>query len=259
MEEIPKKDERCLRQLSAIAIGSNPSDEHLTSSKPMTDAQIKPYDSVLELFLQAQLFPKRIRFRRQNRNRRKVTESLLLVLKERYDEATRANVPTYIGVYNVGLFVVLLEQDISAYSESIFFARSEWHRQFYARGLAVLLYEGAEDLPQLLGKKYREWIADLELNSQWVTALNNIGAKLSRFRRSHSDFLSDVRNLVGAHKDHNTSAQLDVFANLKAVDVYRLGAEFSEPLRNLIEFYIRLLTYMHNPAIMMRQVAKAMP
>lgn len=122
-----------------------------------------------------------------------------------------------------------------------------------------LLYEGAEDLPQLLAKKYREWLADLELDSQWVTALNDIGAKLSRFRKSHSDFLSNVRNLVGAHKDHNASAQLDVLVNLKAADVYRLGAEFTEPLRDLVDFYIRLLTYMHNPAVMLRQVAKSMP
>ena len=211
----------------------------------------------MEWLLQTLMFPKRIRFRWRNRNRRKITESLLQTLKQRCDEATRGNVPTYIGIYNVGLFIVLLEQDISAYSESIFFARSGWHRQFFARGLAVLLYEGAEDLPQLLGKKYREWLVDLELDSQWITALNDIGTKLSWFRKSHGDFLSNVRNLVGAHKDHNTSAQLDVLANLEAMDVYRLGAEFSEPLRNLVDFYIRLLTYMHNPAVMLRQVAKA--
>jgi hypothetical protein len=38
----------------------------------------------------------------------------------RYEEATRAELPAYKGVYNVGLFIALLEQDISAFNESIF-------------------------------------------------------------------------------------------------------------------------------------------
>ncbi|MBI5675705.1 MAG: hypothetical protein HZC48_07790 [Nitrospirae bacterium] len=210
----------------------------------------------MEWLLQLLLIPKRMRFRWRNRNRRKVTEGLIVVLKQRCDEATRANVPAYLGVYNVGLFIALLEQDISAYSESIFFAKSEWKRQFFARGLAVLLHEGAEDVSQLLGKQYRNWLNVLELDDNWITALNEINAKLSQFQKNNSRFLKKVRNYVGAHRDHNASTQLDILSDLKAIEVYRLGAEFSEPLRNLVTFYTQLLTYMHNPAVMLHQASK---
>jgi len=210
----------------------------------------------MEWLIQILLLPKRLRFRWQNRNRRKVTESLIKTLKARCDEASRANVPAYIGVYNAGLFVVLLEQDVSAYSEAIFFARSEWHRQFFARGLAVLLHEGATDLPELLGKQYRQWLADLELGPEWIGKLNEIGSQLNGFRKSHAEFLKKVRNYVGAHRDHNASIQLDVMGGFKAIDVYAIGAEFSEPLRHLADFYMQLLTYIHNPVVMLHHVAK---
>lgn len=213
----------------------------------------------MEWLLQLLLIPNRIRFRWRNRKRRKITENLIVTLKKRCDEAIHANIPAYVGIYNAGIFVALLEQDISAYSENIFFAKSEWNRQFFARGLAVLLHEGAEDLPQLLGKQYREWLDVLELDERWIKVLNEIGSKLSRFRKSHTPFLKEIRNYVSAHRDHDASAQLDILSDLKAIEVYRLGAEFSEPLRDLVAFYIQLLTYMNNPAVMLRQVAKATP
>jgi hypothetical protein len=217
-----------------------------------SNKSLKPIEWLLQLLL----IPKRLRFRWRNRNRRKVTEDLIVTLKQRCDEATLANVPAYVGVYNVGLFIVLLEQDISAYNESIFFAKSEWKRQFFARGLAVLLYEGVEDVLQLFGKQYRDWLNILELNERWIRALNEASSKLSQFRKKHSHFLSKVRNYVGAHRDHNASTQLDILSDLKAIEVYCLGAEFSEPLRELCTFYTNLLTYMHNPAVMLHQVAK---
>jgi hypothetical protein len=51
---------------------------------------------------------------------------------------------------------------------------------------------------------------------------------------------------------------LEIMGNFRTVDVYKLGAEFSSPLRSLGDFYVRLLTYMPNPALMLHRVAKAM-
>jgi hypothetical protein len=212
----------------------------------------------MEWFLQLLMIPNRLRFRWANRKRRKVTEDLIATLKKRHDEAVRANVPNYVGIYNAGIFLVLLEQDISAYNESIFFAKSEWNRQFFARGLAVLLHEGAEDLTQLLSKQYRGWLEDLELDDEWIIVFNKIHSKLSGFQKKHTPFLNKIRNFVSAHREHDASVQLEILSDLKAIDVYRLGAVFSEPLRELVAFYTQLLTYMNNPAVTLRQVAKVM-
>jgi len=210
----------------------------------------------MELLFQLVMLPKRLAFRWKNRARLEQSDQLTNTLRSRCEEATRANSPAYRGLYNVGLFVVLLERDISAYSESIFFARSEWHRQFHARGLAVLLYEAAEDLPQLLGKEYRQWLKDLGVGDAWFEALNITGKKISLFRKAHGDFLHDVRNYVGAHRDHDSITQLETMDRFKAIEVYRLAGELSEPVRDMVSFYARLLQYMHNPVVMIRHVAK---
>jgi hypothetical protein len=203
------------------------------------------------------MVPKRARFRWRNRKRREITEFLINTLQKRCDEARRAGVQSYLTIYNVGLFIALFEQDLSAYSEGIFFARSEWHRQFFARGMAVLLHEGATDFPEMLGKAYRKCILDLDLESHWIDKLNKIGSQLSLFRKSHVEFLSEVRNYVGAHRDHNALTQIEVLAKFTAFDVYKLGADFSQPLRDLTHFYIGLLTRLHQPSVMLRSVLKA--
>ncbi len=212
----------------------------------------------MEPLLQLFLIPGRLRFRWRNRKRQRVTENLKQTLRARCEEATRASSKTYRGLYNVGLFVALLEQDISAFSECIYFARSDWHRQFHARNLAVLLFEGAEDLPELLGKEYRAWLKEISADTL-VDHLNQIHSKFSSFQRKHGPFLKEVRTYVGAHRDHDSLVQLELMSRFTALDVYRLGAEFSVPLRELINFYMKLLAHMHDPLVMLQAAARTLP
>lgn len=163
-----------------------------------------------EALLQLYLIPARLRYRWKNRNRLLASESLKGTLRSCYESATRAKLASHQGIYNVGLFIALLEQDISAFSESILFARTAWHRQFHGRNLAVLLYEASEDLPALLGRDYRAWLANLTRDASWIDSLNKIGRKLSIFRKSHTSFLEEIRNHIGAHREHNAILQLQI-------------------------------------------------
>lgn len=200
--------------------------------------------------------PSRIRHRWKNRRRLVVSASLQRTLKANCDKAKAHNLPTYVGIYNVGLFIAVAEQDVSTYSEAIVFARSEWHRKFHARGLAVLLLELSEDLPELLGKKYRNWLSELELGSEWTERLNNIGRQLSSFRKEHTPFLRRVRNYIGAHRDHDASTQLELIDSLDVLEVFRLGALLSVPLRGLMDFYTDLLAHMGRPSVILGQFGR---
>jgi hypothetical protein len=210
----------------------------------------------MEALVQLLLIPKRWRFRRNLAKSNPASEELITQLRARCGEASRAGSETYLGIYNAGLFIALLNRDIATYNESIFFARSAWHRQFHARNLAVLLYEATEDLPQLLGKSFRSWLGDLELDQTWLDSLGKITGQIAQFKRSHSTFLGDVRNYVGAHREHDSLSQLSVLDGLDPLVVYGLAADLSAPLNQLASYYTKLLTHMHNPAVMLKQACK---
>jgi len=210
----------------------------------------------MNLLLRLFLIPGRIRHRWKNRNRLAVTAGLIATLKKQCEDAQKNGFENHAVAYNAALFMVLVEQDLSAYSAALYYANSKWHQQFAARGMAVLLYEAAEDIPAVLGKKYRQTLRDLGLGDSWLQALNKSTAGFNAFKNEHADFLKKVRNYVGAHKEKNALAQLAVLESLDYMEVYRLGAKFSDPLRSLVDFQTVLLNYLKNPYVLIKEAAK---
>jgi len=211
----------------------------------------------MNLLLRLLLIPGRIKHCWENRNRLRITADIVSSLKKQCEEAVTHGLKNHAVIYNAGLFVVLLEQDLSAYSTALYYANSKYHQQFAARGMAVLLYEGAEDIPTVFGKNYREALRDLQLADSWLQALNASIAGFNKFKQEHTTFLKDIRNYVGAHREQNSLAQLKVLENLDHMAVYRLGATFSEPLRSLVNFQIALLRYVKHPTVLLSEAVKA--
>ena len=211
----------------------------------------------MNLLLRLFLIPGRIRHRWKNRNRLAVTAGLITTLKKQCEDAQKHGFKNHALAYNAALFMVLVEQDLSAYSAALYYANSKWHQQFAARGMAVLLYEAAEDITAVLGKDYRQALRDLGLGDSWQQALNRSTAGFSAFKNEHASFLKTVRNYAGAHKDKNALAQLAVLETLDHMEVYRLGAKFSDPLRSLVDFQMALLNYLKNPFVLLKEAANA--
>src|SRR5437868_927418 len=115
----------------------------------------------MNLLLRIFLIPGRIKHQWKNRNRLTVTTGLIATLKKNCEDAQNHGFKSYAVAYNAALFMVLVEQDLSAYSAALYYANSKWHQQFAARGMAVLLYEMVEDIPEVLGKDYRQSLRDL--------------------------------------------------------------------------------------------------
>lgn len=211
----------------------------------------------MNLCLRLFLIRGRLKHRWKNRNRLAVTAGLIAALKKQCGDTQKHGLKNHAVAYNAALFMVLIEQDLSAYSAALYYANSKWHQQFAARGMAVLLYEVAEDIPAVLGKDYRQALRDLGLGNSWLQALNKSTASFNKFKDEHATFLKTVRNYVGAHKEKNALAQLAVLEKLDHMEVYRLGAQFSESLRSLVDFQMALLNYLKNPMVLLKEAAKA--
>ena len=211
----------------------------------------------MNLLLRLLLVPGRFRHRWKNRNRLAVTTSLITTLKKQCADAQKHEFKNHAVAYNAALFVALVEQDLSAYSSALYFANTKWHQQFAARGMAVLLYETSKDIPEILGKEYRQALRDLGLGDSWLQALNKGVTGFNAFKTEHASFLNTVRTYVGAHKEKDALAQLAVLESLDHMEIYRLGAKFSASLNSLVEFQMALLTYLKNPMVMLKEASKA--
>lgn len=211
----------------------------------------------MNLLLRLLLVPGRFKHRWKNRNRLAVTTGLITTLKKQCEDAREHGFKNHAVAYNAALFMVLVEQDLSAYGSALYFANTKWHQQFAARGMAVLLYETSKDIPEILGKEYRQALRDLGLGDSWLQALNRGVTGFNTFKIEHSSFLNTVRTYVGAHKEKDALAQLAVLEALDHMEIFRLGVKFSASLNSLVEFQMALLTYLKNPMVMLKEAGKA--
>jgi hypothetical protein len=143
-------------------------------------------------------------------------------------------------VFNVGLYLLLLDQDLADFTDDMVSAIGDRRRRFVAKHEAVLLYEAAEDLPQLLGREFRDAVKALGASADHQERLKEASAGLNRFWREHREFLGDIRKALAAHREHDALLYVEKLSSLKPLEVMRLAAEFSSHLERLIAVLIDL-------------------
>jgi hypothetical protein len=180
------------------------------------------------------LLPVRWRVFRHDRRRRPVFEGAVRTIQHTHAQAATLGLTNLTRLYNVALFILLLDADLSQLSSDMVNASTDRRRKFVARQMAVLLYEVAKDLPELLGKDFRAGLVDLNLGGDTVSSLDQIRKRLGQFKDQHSVQLNQIRSLVGAHREHDAIAQLQLLETLKPLEIFALAAEFSGSLRELV-------------------------
>jgi hypothetical protein len=143
-------------------------------------------------------------------------------------------------VFNVGLYLLLLDQDLADFTDDMLSAVGDRKRRFVAKYEAMLLYEAAEDLPQLLGRDFRASVDSLGAMDQHRQRVNEASAGPNQFWRDRREFLGKIRKALAAHREHDSLLYLEKVDSLKPLDVMTCAVEFSAHLDRLIEVLIEL-------------------
>ena len=154
--------------------------------------------------------------------------------------ATQLNAASIRTVFNVGLFIVLLDDDIAYFAEDMVTAIGDRRRRFVAKQEAVLIYEAAEDLRQLLGRDFRDAVKSLGATEEQMSRLKSLSSDLHRFWDDRREFLGTVRNALAAHRDHDTLAYVASLEALEPLDVMRAAADLSQLLQRLTKIVTEL-------------------
>ena len=162
------------------------------------------------------------------------------VTRRIYDKAGNLGLENYRRIYNVSLYVLLLNYDLFSLSSDMVNAKDLRGRKFVARQMAVLLYEAVDDLPVLLGGDFRDALNAIGVEPRVFSELNAITKQLAQFRRDHASDLNEIRNLAGAHRDHNAGAQLVLLDTIDPLHVYKLWFGLSGSIDLLFVWLLKL-------------------
>ena len=200
------------------------------------------------------LLPVRVGHRRRARAKNKARIEALETVRHTLQGAARLKAGSATTVFNVGMYLLLLDQDIAFFTDDLVCAIGDRRRAFLAKNEAILLYEAAEDLPQLLGREFREAVTALGATAKQFAGLNSVSSDLNQFWQRHREFLGNIRNALAAHRDHDTLRYLDALEALKPLDVMARAAELSQLLGRLIRVITELTALTAGPATIIRDM-----
>jgi len=200
------------------------------------------------------LLPVRMRHWRRARARHKVRIAALATVRHTLQSAAGLKARNTTTVFNVGMYLLLLDQDIAYFTDDLVCAIGDHRRAFLAKHEAVLLYEAAEDLPQLLGREFRDAVKGLGASTDQLVRLNGVSSDLNQFWQTHREFLGTIRNALAAHRDHDALRYAEALERLKPLEVMTRAADLSQLLERLVEVITELASLTVEPAAILRDM-----
>lgn len=137
------------------------------------------------------------------------------------------------SIWNIAGFITLVSIDIKTIQLGIYFAENEWHKRFYARQACVIIYESCNDILELLGKEFKKDSSHLKNINDIETSLIKIRKDLNVFKKSHSNYLQNVRNHTMAHKDKDVLKQLNIIKDINWSNTIEIIVSFEENINSL--------------------------
>jgi hypothetical protein len=152
------------------------------------------------------------------------------------------------------MYVRLLDEDIAHFTDDLVCAIGDRRRAFLAKHEAILLYEAAEDLPQLLGREFRVAVKALGASAEQTARLNSVSSDLNQFWQRDRDFLRSIRNALAAHRDHDALRYAQALETVKPLDVMARAAELSQLLERLVVLIGELASLTVGPDAIVRDI-----
>lgn len=195
-------------------------------------------------FLKVYFHLRTIRIRKNEIDRIKSIEEAIAITTEEYERALSNGETEKMKIFNVSLFTLTIEYDISSLKFLIAFQMDQWNKQLLCRQLAVILYESTEDLLELLGKDLRLLINKLPASDELSKELKKRTKEINKFKTANMLFLQEIRNYCGAHRDKEAYKQLMIINNINSDNLLGLLVDFMQPVSKLTPFYSKVMRAM---------------
>jgi hypothetical protein len=203
------------------------------------------------------LFRNRVRSRADARRRNKIRKEALISVRHTLQQATNMNAHNIQTIFNVALYLLQLDQDLAYFTTDMVCAIGDRRRAFVAKHEALLLYEAAKDIPELLGKKFRDAITALSVPADQVEVINAVSSDLNRFWRTHREFLGTIRNVLTAHREHDALAYAQALDSIGPLEVMHRAAELSQLLEILVCQLIGIGRLTSSPGTILRDIVRS--
>lgn len=200
-----------------------------------------------ELLAKSIMLWKTRKMRKRDRLRLPALTRLIKTVQQRHAESRVRGLKHYERIYNVALFVLVIDQDIAVLTRYLALGCRTWGKRFAARQLAIILHEVPSDLAELLGGDFRKILMTFPLWNGAIDELNDITKLLHKFEKEKGSLLKEIRHFVGAHRDHDAAKKLAIIETIDPLAIYRMASDLYDCINPLVTFLVKVTGLMALP------------
>ena len=139
-------------------------------------------------------------------------------------DSTKAAAESQRDLNNLFQYVVLWQTDYACLMIDMFSKRTGWEQRLIARHLMLVIFEGLDDLRQMLNKPFRDLLVVNGLRHH-LDELWRLRKTLVNIGKKHEVSLRDIRNTITAHRDKDAQQQWNLLNTLDPLTTLNLAEE----------------------------------
>ena len=170
----------------------------------------------------------RLRMRRASRRKLSAALTALDQVSTAATKVAKHGTAEALHLYEVSKFFIVYVADLTVLTRDMACHPDWWASRLYARLLAMTMLEFVEDVPQVLGKRFRESlkaVAPADVHSKRVSGITK---QLSDFRKKHETLLRQIRRISAAHRDHDANLLLSVIEEININSLVKMATELQD-------------------------------
>lgn len=139
-------------------------------------------------------------------------------------------------IWNIIIYINIASHDLSVLVSQLHLERDVWARKQIGRHLVLALYETAEDMTQLLGRRIKNSLNSLNLLSIFEEDLRTVRRPLNEFWTENQEKFKEIRIVSAAHRDLDGLTLINTIEAINLMDIAELSLKFGRILNNIAEF-----------------------
>ncbi|MCE5328760.1 hypothetical protein LLG07_00240 [bacterium] len=152
-------------------------------------------------------------------------------------------------LWNVFGFLNIIAFDLVSVGYNLIFEEKRWQKIYYARQVALIISEALKDIPEVLGKNYKELFIGIDLAEDYLSELNKYKKELEVYKKTHLQKLYEIRINVSAHRDQDIDNQLNIICKIDPYKIIEAMNDFEVILRKISDHFQKLLVHTVKPEI----------
>lgn len=144
-------------------------------------------------------------------------------------------------IWNLSGFITLLSIDIKTLQIGLYFSENEWQKRHYARYACTLMYEGIDDIFELIGKDFKTLLSTDSYKVVNRNLLISLRTKLNEFKNDYCPLFRNIRNNTFAHMDHDVASQVKTICEINWSDTIKALQLFEGIINDMGVFMKQLI------------------